>query len=1441
MDQIRSSIVTEMRHYPYKCFVCEERKNLKRCSGCKMISYCCKEHQTQHRSEHKNFCKIISEILKSQKKSHIYENIVASNWFKEKEKIIHEVMKKSKRPPTEDELYLLNYPRLCSICLEANQDKLKTCPKCLMTSFCTIHSNNSIHDKNCRIDSDFKNNFSSSIMDPNLKSLVTSIVNGLKILKSDDSTPTSMEEFFEFYTKHNKIFFDNLNKNSVALLSEIFSIPLTLFNALKTVYSNIPSNLIIFLKIQYDDNIMSMKFWETLLHLLPNVKNLKIIYFPTDNLNPKKLQIDLCKDCNIKKKNLIIENQQSYTDNDEPSLIAVFDLQPSNIMDFFHKIDYFKTTTNKFTCPLLITVPFLQNLTEIESLNLFTSYRKIYHGYNDFSSLIEQPVDIKGRYSQFITILLPDDENFYETFSFIDNDASYYHQICHFCHKMDGKIICKHCKFVSYCNRKHQNQHQIHHKDLCDVICCLQQKMIGKQLFSNVTTTDPEEWLRMRIEILNDVQMKIGKKLTKFEEEMFLFPKNCGICHDCNSNSLKSCECGVFLCKKHKNDPQHKKICQQLKIVFKMSTNPLTFNKGCFIETIFSLLKEISDKLFNGKLPVSMKMLTPPTMNEISVKSDNLSKILFANTFLSSPLTLFYAIEKLSKKINSSAIVIHVIGAKQVNFEKKFLWAFHFYQVNEIEKLKLIFIDEEFCNFPEIDVINNSEMKRNIKIEGHALNYDNYFSSNKFIKPDFIIGFDLNIHYEKKLLSTSEKVSKETILAMEKLKVPFIHTAGTKERAENNHKMICDSFEKSMNFEFFEENPFGSLCPERDFETTGVMYSNKYIIAYDWKLKNSSEGMEKINAKEFLKFENIHLESNENNVNPEEAIQENIEKNLKNESKENIPTNLNIEIKEILTEKINNDNENLKFVKMHFDTEEKYSKETIPKVKIVKIDKNQENESEKIICESENEILLTDTINENRLESKNSEESVLKIKEVIPEEIIEKKQEIDTEKINVLPESLNIEKKGDEKIEKNNLQSDEVCSKILIQDRKKIKIQRGKGIIKQREKINVISENIRKIKQESLSEKIDKNESLQEEKKIIENKSLQEEKKIIQNENLQKEKKIIENKILQEEKKLIKNEDLQKEKKIIENKILQQEKKIIENKSLQEEKKIIKNEDLQKEKKIIQNENLQKEKKIIENKSLQEEKKIMKNVDLQKEKKIIKNEDLQKEKKIMKNEDLQKEMKIIENKILQQEKKIIENKSLQEENKIIQNENLQKEEKIIENKILQQEKKIIENENSKVEKMIPETNQIIDENQKEENENLMSKEETLVEQIIQREDSKLIEPVDFEKNDSKIVEIIIETKEIIQETEDKKPVEIKITSNDSMDENLSSAKQILSLQIENEKLRQELNLSEKLNEKLKNQILVYQTIYPNFMDKSNLIKEALECITKNITSAFEKE
>lgn len=537
-------------NYPNQCIVCKSKNKL-RCTGCNMISYCGRDHQLEHWSIHKSFCRTISKMLKDKNLSHIYENLNLSVWFMERDKIIHEVKIKLKRSLTAEEKFLLTSPRICFVCREAKQEKLKNCPHCPVANFCNLHPNSYIHDRDCLVMQNRfdlvtrKMNFDSEI----LQSLIKLTGEGTKILECDNNPPKSMREFLDNYTKVN-IKFSEIHK---IFLSETFSISLTLYSILQMLYDNLPKEIIIHLNVGSSSAIFIANFWESLLHLLSNVTILKIVYI--EEKNTHKEEISLCPNCRSKRKLLSIEaNSIPYEkymiekNYQKPNLIAYLNVSHPIVSE--SRIGYINTINklNELNCPMLLTF-----LTEIESVttrkNLLHSsinHSVIFSGYNDFSSLMyhhEQSDGSLNKSSQFMIVFKDQRSNFPESsLKEYWSRVCFYSTICHVCRRTDPKIKCD-CKMISYCGNKHRNQDWIHHKDVCKAINALLSEM-KVDTFFNIAKFDSNLWLRTRVDAMKEVQMRIGRLLEEYEKQMFYFPGNCSICYD-NDPVLRTCKCGV--------------------------------------------------------------------------------------------------------------------------------------------------------------------------------------------------------------------------------------------------------------------------------------------------------------------------------------------------------------------------------------------------------------------------------------------------------------------------------------------------------------------------------------------------------------------------------------------------------------------------------------------------------------------------------------------------------------------------------------------------------------------------------------------------------------------------------------------------------------------------------------------------------------------------------
>lgn len=296
------------------------------------------------------------------------------------------------------------------------------------------------------------------------------------------------------------------------------------------------------------------------------------------------------------------------------------------------------------------------------------------------------------------------------------------------------------------------------------------------------------------------------------------------------------------LCKYHADDPRHKKVCKALILAFKITM----IGEPPFVKTLMK--EEITKRTV--KLPNSiesfmdkyleMKGQTP------QIDVPNFHK-LHVSDLITRPLTLLYALEQLGSLNNfdDGKLVIHVIGSTDFELATQTPWSFiSIWLRHSLKSLKVVFIGPELTltkmayNFGTgIRFPLNSE--KSFRAESSATRYDEYLRDKGFVKPNIIIGFNLDLHESEYGIATCSW--KETMLTLKKMKVPFVLTGGTEERARKDHEKLCTLLGKSLDYVCLKRNPFGGLIPERDFATEEVRYSNQYLIVYDGSYKESKK------------------------------------------------------------------------------------------------------------------------------------------------------------------------------------------------------------------------------------------------------------------------------------------------------------------------------------------------------------------------------------------------------------------------------------------------------------------------------------------------------------------------------------------------------------------------------------------------------------------------
>lgn len=807
-----------------------------------MISYCGEVHQKENWDKHKEMCRILTDITRQKKLTHLYEDLRGCDllqWIDARDEMKKKVTSLLGRGLESYESDMLQYPRSCFECFDTRQDNLINCSQCPLVSTCKRHSRSAYHEMWC---SEMKYCHTIDNALENVRESLKHILGLLFYPPNFKKLPTSTQEYFDKILKPHP----ELNDAGVIYASTFIYLPLTIFGALQKL--NLTSAKTLRIYVDVVDKIELFRiFGEAIFHMMPDLENLTVTTI-TGKVSCE--EVALCKKCITKKRKLSLQQltMQSMTKFNYHSIdLAIFNnLDPPDIRDYRFKVfAQFGDVWKKYSCPLVLTSNTKFEAERIAShFSLFCPNRCIiYDGRNDFAGICPYRIWqdwLIGRQSQFMLISkainIPNAE-IHDTASTsceVENFQPSAEKIfkkfnpgtCHVCKYHNTSTMCTRCKMIFYCGNNHMKMNQSDHKEMCKVILGMMNEKGTPHLFDKLQNTNEELWLDARVNFMKQAKLKLNRELLNFEKQIFLFPKTCFVCHESDLSVLKTCKCSVSLCKIHREDGEHKNLCKDFQLYLQMESNK---EKPAEPFTITAALKRNKNKM----LPSSIWKFVDQYFLLKSYNAEK-QKIIVSN-LLTRPLTFVYAAEKLKFQVPKE-ICIHIVGATCEEFDHVGYWQTLFYWFSKLQFLLIDFIGNDIVEYEEVYFKSPYKLPdfsldgKQLSLNSYRGRYDDYVKSKVYSKPDIIIGYNLGLHESN--YEISECTWKETLSVISEMNVPFIITAQSEKRGRKEHEMLCSLLGKRINYEISEKNPYASLIPERDFETERLCYSNSHVMVY---------------------------------------------------------------------------------------------------------------------------------------------------------------------------------------------------------------------------------------------------------------------------------------------------------------------------------------------------------------------------------------------------------------------------------------------------------------------------------------------------------------------------------------------------------------------------------------------------------------------------------
>lgn len=331
-DELEAESIMDIYFFANACHVCRaygKGVELKRCSKCKSIAYCCREHQKKHWPRHKLLCRVLSEIVECAGTifgiHRNWENQEEA-WRKMKTNLVLLIQIKLGRKFLPFEREMLQFPRSCEICHETDPSKLKDCTDCPDASFCSKHPKDNRHLAKCEKS---RLCFETSIewlpfgqpqFAQNCKRTIP--INMEQVICLHESVYRYLESY-------------GSKKLFNVILSNQLSRPYTFLYSLQKLACPALPKMTIHVVGSTLNEMETVADWESLFHHNETLQELRIIFVGPDMWNCPPYEIKLCQQCKGNNRKLRTQSIQGlYGDFDENYLVNIEYKNPDYIIGY---------------------------------------------------------------------------------------------------------------------------------------------------------------------------------------------------------------------------------------------------------------------------------------------------------------------------------------------------------------------------------------------------------------------------------------------------------------------------------------------------------------------------------------------------------------------------------------------------------------------------------------------------------------------------------------------------------------------------------------------------------------------------------------------------------------------------------------------------------------------------------------------------------------------------------------------------------------------------------------------------------------------------------------------------------------------------------------------------------------------------------------------------
>ncbi|XP_076641738.1 uncharacterized protein LOC143352781 [Halictus rubicundus] len=411
-----------------------------------------------------------------------------------------------------------------------------------------------------------------------------------------------------------------------------------------------------------------------------------------------------------------------------------------------------------------------------------------------------------------------------------------------------SKVLCEHCRMVSYCSPAHRDRRSREHRDLCEALAEIRASIASTVPVDSNHRLDAEQYRVFRLRLLAILESRCGRPLQLWEREIVLYPRVCRVCRGFGENLICCAACGMeCFCPGHREE--HGKWCEEFRVLRRCLS--LQHKHGCVEPKIprrkrrESVVDENRERVSDIGFDELMRRVYGDCSYYREMDSCTYSML---SQLCTIPLTTLYAMEiSRSEWRDKPELAVHVLGAEfQFEGVNLHVWERMFlHLLPKLKKLRVTLVGPEL-QLPSgvpVHLLSRVKLCSECKAAGrvvvvryrpNTLYHEMSRTEGVAEKPDIVCAFNPGLY--RRTGFAGKDTWPETIREFSKMRTPVVVTSYTEQEIFWEIDRI-KSIDREVDVLLEpRRNPFASIKPDRNFvsdHTNPLIYKNYYVTVVE--------------------------------------------------------------------------------------------------------------------------------------------------------------------------------------------------------------------------------------------------------------------------------------------------------------------------------------------------------------------------------------------------------------------------------------------------------------------------------------------------------------------------------------------------------------------------------------------------------------------------------